>query len=584
VKVNNKNNLAYKKLIFFAPIVALVVILFISLNKNELDYLQFYLLESDSFYYFTVASEKPFSFDNVYLSSGYHPLWQIILAFFNLVNVGKHTSVSIALLFNLFLLLLSLFIFYKMFYEKILGNSLAVFLIVPGAQFLFLLPTNQQNYLHFFSFLNGMESSLTIIFFTLLIYLLRKENIKKSYLAILLLLIVLNRLDNIFLLFSYSLFKIYKTKKILHKEIVFASIGVSVYLILNKYIFGTYLPISLLNNLSFNFMENYAVIFNTFISNTEYSFNAFNTSIFEHPLFWRIIQAYFPFLFSIYFYFILKKFNISKSFYTELLLFFVILKSGYYIFASSSIYAQTQGQWHFPASFIILSYLLVEYSSDLKKIFYVQLIVKTMFVTLSVNWLFLLIYKVSDNYSKSVDLLEIIYIPVIISLILFFVVTITSLFYSSIFRFRQNMILFIVYFIGFNFIHISHFINSDHNVENYEFFKQRHEINYSLKNIDNYNQKLLSLDYGIVNFYLESEIMNGFIVDSSAFTSSKTESIYDIAYNRGYRYFGSLNYLSDFDLIDGSHFMDDKSFNKYNIKIVYESDNNNFLLFEFTEK
>ena len=102
--------------------------------------------------------------------------------------------------------------------------------------------------------------------------------------------------------FSYSLFKIYKTKKILHKEIVFASIGVSVYLILNKYIFGTYLPISLLNNLSFNFMENYAVIFNTFISNTEYSFNAFNTSIFEHPLFWRIIQAYFPFLFSIYFY------------------------------------------------------------------------------------------------------------------------------------------------------------------------------------------------------------------------------------------------------------------------------------------
>ena len=26
--------------------------------------------------------------------------------------------------------------------------------------------------------------------------------------------------------------------------------------------------------------------------------------------------------------------------------------------------------------------------------------------------------------------------------------------------------------------------------------------------------------------------------------------------------------------------MDDKSFNKYNIKIVYESDNNNFLLFE----
>ena len=81
MKVNNKNNLAYKKLIFFAPIVALVVILFISLNKNELDYLQFYLLESDSFITLLLHPKSPFSFDNVYLSSGYHPLWQIILAF-----------------------------------------------------------------------------------------------------------------------------------------------------------------------------------------------------------------------------------------------------------------------------------------------------------------------------------------------------------------------------------------------------------------------------------------------------------------------------------------------------------------------
>ena len=78
--------------------------------------------------------------------------------------------------------------------------------------------------------------------------------------------------------------------------------------------------------------------------------------------------------------------------------------------------------------------------------------------------------------------------------------------------------------------------------------------------------------------------MNGFLIDPSAQTKEEVGSIYDIAYSRGYRFFGSLNYLSDFDLVEGSHFMDEKTFNKYDIKIVYESVENNFLVFQFIEK
>ena len=58
----------------------------------------------------------------------------------------------------------------------------------------------------------------------------------------------------------------------------------------------------------------------------------------------------------------------------------------------------------------------------------------------------------------------------------------------------------------------------------------------------------------------------------------------DITYTIRYKFFGSLNYLSEFDSVEDSHFMDDKSFNKYDIKIVYESEENNFLVFQFTEK
>ena len=157
----------------------------------------------------------------------------------NQVGINKFTIIPIALLFNLFFLMTTILIFYKMFYEKIFRNPLILFLIVPGTQYLFLVFSNKPNYLHFFSFLNGMESSLAMLFITLLIFLFHKQSINQNYMGILFLLIVLTRLDNIFLLISYSLIKIYKTKKIFHKEILISSIGISFYLILNKYIFGT---------------------------------------------------------------------------------------------------------------------------------------------------------------------------------------------------------------------------------------------------------------------------------------------------------------------------------------------------------
>jgi len=579
--INKNTNLYLKHLIFLVPFLSLLVIFFVSLAQGKSEYLQFYFLEADSFYYFSIASEKAFSFDNVYLSNGYHPFWQIFLVLLSKLGVSKLSLLVTALLTNLLFLTFSLFIFYKMFYKKIKTNPLIVFLIVPGVQFLFLLPTNQQNYLHFFSFINGMESSLTILLTTLLIYSLRKKNINTLIVGILLLLIVLTRLDNVFLIISYSVIKILKTKKILHKEIIISLLGISVYLILNKFIFGTFLPAVLLNNFSLNLINNYSVIFNTFISNLDYSLDALNMNIFENLNYWKIIQVYLPFLLSTYLYFIIKKSNHLKFSYANHFLFFVFFKSIYSIFTTKIL---AHGQWHFPASFVIISFLLIEYSSDIKNFLNLDSFVKSIITVLIVNWSALFIFRSIDTYSKSIDLFEIIYIPIIIIFIAICTVTLTSLFYNTIFKFKRKTIFFIVYLLGFNFIHINHFNDSQYNLENYKFFKQHYEINNTLKKVDNYNQKLLSLDYGIVNFYINSEVMNGFLIDPSAQTKEEVGSIYDIAYSRGYRFFGSLNYLSDFDLVEGSHFMDEKTFNKYDIKIVYESEENNFLVFQFIEK
>jgi len=205
---------------------------------------------------------------------------------------------------------------------------------------------------------------------------------------------------------------------------------------------------------------------------------------------------------------------------------------------------------------------------------------------LGLNWTVLLFYRLTNNYSKSIDLLEIIYIPVLIIVVSSGLILTTSFFYISIFDFKRKKLIFAIYLTGITFIQVNHFINSNYNNGYYQFYEQHQEINSSLGKIKNFNYKILSFDDGIVNYYLNSEVMNGLklSIDSDAYFRLKSESIYDIAYSRGYRYFGSLNYLSDFDLIEGSHFMDDKSFNKYDITTVYESSDNNFILFQFKEK
>ena len=97
MNLKNKLNLNLRNLIFLAPFMSLIVIFFISLFQDKFSYLQFYLLAADSFYYFSVATEKAFSFDNVYLTNGYHPTWQVLLVLLNQVGINKFTIIPIAL-------------------------------------------------------------------------------------------------------------------------------------------------------------------------------------------------------------------------------------------------------------------------------------------------------------------------------------------------------------------------------------------------------------------------------------------------------------------------------------------------------
>ncbi len=177
----------------------------------------FRLFAADAFYYLAIAKRSvdlPFlSFDGRFPTNGFHPLWQNLLA-----ALSRAWGLSAeGLLFTTFglslaatalgsgLLALALL--------RLTGSpALALLAAVPGA-YHWLLGWLSPHLLSAWSFANGMESPLSILLFGLLAWLLLARDLlfgragtgKLALLSLLLTLLVLARLDDVFLLVPFVL-------------------------------------------------------------------------------------------------------------------------------------------------------------------------------------------------------------------------------------------------------------------------------------------------------------------------------------------------------------------------------------------
>ena len=205
---------------------------------------------ADTFYYLAIAKKSVLlwnSADGSTHTNGFHPLWQNLL---NLIYRLFHPSdpMFIYVVFGIsFLFVLSGFLLLSDACRQVSKSSISWLFMFPGMVYIsgYQATTSEyglSNIYQPFSFINGMESALTIFFFGILIVVLRQKELSSPkdwfWVGCVVSLITMSRLDDIFLVVGFGIFLLIFRGRHLYKNLLALFSPVCVSLIL---LFGYHL-------------------------------------------------------------------------------------------------------------------------------------------------------------------------------------------------------------------------------------------------------------------------------------------------------------------------------------------------------
>jgi hypothetical protein len=207
---------------------------------------------ADAFYYLSIAVNSTFgryTFDGRAMTNGFHPLWQVLLQLVvGHLSVRSGTPPLIAS-FSLSVLFASLGL-------ACVAAGLALvteavwpsLLLFPGTYYLLACQIDPR-FGSVWSFMNGMESPCSLLFFGVLCYFVFRQRSAFTTGSILIvslisLGIVFSRLDDVFLPVSFGVWLLLRNRRsaVLYGIPLF--LGLSAYLIFNRLMVGTFLPTS----------------------------------------------------------------------------------------------------------------------------------------------------------------------------------------------------------------------------------------------------------------------------------------------------------------------------------------------------
>jgi hypothetical protein len=482
--------------------------------------------EADTFYYLNVLKRSLdldfYSYDGVYATNGFHPLWQYSIIYISKVLSIHSLDGFIQIVFFTSSLLVGLGSVLIFSVVKNITSSyfLAYISAVPNFYYILF------GHIHFsfnstWSYINGMESPFSFFFLSIILYLLFNKRYlenttiqKYIFLGILLSFIVLSRLDDIFMVFTFVLYLLI-TLKISDYPKAFL-IGFIPFIVIIYYMYFNYsysgmlLPVSggekfafTLSNVKQLVNLIYPFIFNVTSDNITYSVWS--------ELSQRQMQMAVPLLISIILYiFIYKKEEITYEDRIFLILSsYVFLKAVYNLFFVAIWH---QGHWYYTDS-IIISSIIIAY------------LIFQWFPTKKIN------------------------IIVNIFLIIYLVILSNSF--------------------------LSNKVQIHHNDYYKIFYNQKDEIQEILNK--NGVNGILELDDGIIGYSLKTPSINafGFALDKNASIMKKEGKLFDLASSRGYNCFASLVYMRD---LNGKISSDDIKLNQYikSVPFLREQDLSNF--------
>ena len=539
-------------------------------------YFQFFA--ADTFYYLTIAANSSWStiasFDGTNPTNGFHPLWQFLLklTFSSFGYITQPTQISVTFWLSVFLVGVSVSITAYALKKIQLVNSigLILFALTPGFLY-FIVALPNPNYGHMWSYANGMESPLSLFFFSLLFLLVvsRNKSVEKlnttNYIIVgfLISLVILARLDDVFILIGFVFVVLVskqefqeKLKRCLYLGIVPAAL-ICCYMFLNNQYAGSALPTSGQAKGGLSLFSNGAFAVNGFIPLKPIIDNGWN---YWNETTWRALHNIVPFcIAAIFLLFYLRNYKGSLgkylTQYDSLLAGFAlyVIFKGLYNFLIVAI--GHQGHWYYPISILIANIIIARGLSlfmIIRSFDYANLTLSSKSLSFLFAIAFLLCgFGLLFMYLAFAPLNVLTFTAVIITAT-FGLISSTG-FYLT---YRKNLNVRVPYVLAISILFVPLIGNSilstkettSYN-QNYEiFFNNRENLKTALEDLDP-NFKFLSFDDGIIAYSLQSPTMSGlgFALDKEAYEAKVEGNLLGLAYSRGYRWLTSLNYMPSFE-------------------------------------
>lgn len=489
---------------------------------------------ADAFSYLTVANHSvnsPFyTYDGLSPTNGFHPLWQYYLTFCFQQLDSKRLQIFFTFYSCLLFSVIGLSLVGLALLRLTHSGILAVLGTVPGLYY-WLFPAHQ-HYGATWSFLNGMESSLSILIFGIIVYLLVVKELarylsspKVILISGLLSLLTLSRLDEIFIFLPWLVFLIlFSRSKLKHLLVATLVPGliIGAYLVYNLSYAEMALPVSGTIKAGFSFNANWRAFSGVLVPLTQM------VNPHWHEVAWRLLQMLVPFALALFWVvnFLLQNSynhqedrsgNRSSGCYTHsiltLLAGYVILKALYNFVA---VYFWHQGHWYFPLSIIIFNMIAVS----------------------------LIPYRKTP-------------------LFLLIAILVTTMLLANDFTFLKT---------------------KDYNKHYARFFLAGERISKELRT-HYQGVGIVEFDDGILGYSLAIPTMGGlgFTLDKEAYQAYQRGHLLEIAYQRGFRVFASLNYFH-VEQKELPFFLMGQDLSKWKFSVVYQDEDTKVAFLEFSPK
>lgn len=567
----------------------------------------FKFFAADTFYYLSIASNTSWStiasFDGTYPTNGFHPIWQFLLKSIFSIGIAQQTQISVVFWLSVVLVGMSASVVAYALKKSLLIEStwLILLTLTPGFLY-FVIALPNSNYGHIWSYANGMESSLSLFFFSLLFLFVvaHDKSLERLnapiYLIIgfLISLVILTRLDDIFMLAGVMAVLVLSKQKVLEKlrKCIYVSVIpialVFCYMYFNYQYAGSPMPSSGQAKNGLSVIGNVSHFINSFIPLIPAKDGGW---LLWNETTWRALHNVIPPIIAslfLSFYFRhykdpAKKFFVQYDKFLVGLAFYVIFK-GLYNFLLVSIWHQ--GHWYYPISILTANVLVARSASIFMKEYGVSGLEFNLSPRNLINLLLFSAFVFSvislSIFAEFSPLTENRFIIAIISIVLCFI-SLAGIFFAK----KKNIGVRLSYMsmvaalliplVGNSFLSTKEV--SLYNRKYEVFFQNRHNIWHALNNLSS-DVKLLSFDDGIVAYSLQIPTMSGlgFALDNEAHTAKKQGNLLGIAHSRGYRWLSSLTYMPKFDArigddvtshIESAFWFDMNEKNKYVFRLLY---------------